>query len=270
MAFVVFGFTAVVTADGDGLEPNFANRMLTPYLGSHFAPRLVPTRHHFPLKVVMINDGLYFSEHSYEIVKEACQAWTEATKNVPQGGVTLTCEAASEAKGADVIIRFGTLKQTNGYEGFTSEFGPYALIQLSTKDRFGDNVSDFKLRRVAMHEFGHALGIWGHSPNASDIMSLDEKTSSVSVADVNTLLLAYSSESNSERRYEPWIDPCTRYRCWREFWDLACSSMTNSLKFSMVSIPTSFSLSMTRMGDGSACGNISKANSRGASRLVYL
>jgi predicted Zn-dependent protease len=183
----------LVAAD-DTFEPNYANHMLTPYQGSGIAPKLVAFRHHFPLKVVVLEDGVFFNERYFERVKEACLAWTNATKNVRQGGVTLTCIAAEDPTGADVVFKFGTTQESFGFEGFTSEFGTWALIRLSARDTTNQPVSEARLRRVAMHEFGHALGIWGHSPNPKDIMSLDDRTTEVSTADVNTLLIAYANE----------------------------------------------------------------------------
>jgi len=188
----------------DLFKPNYADVMLTPYGGTNVAPRLVASRSRFPLRVIVINDGA-FSARYFDAVKQACSAWTEATKNVSQGGVTLTCENGLDPLGADVVIRFGTLSQTNGYEGLTQEFGQWALIRLAVFDASGVPVSLAKLKRVAMHEFGHALGIWGHSPNPKDIMSLDEHASSITDADVNTLLLAYSQDGSK-------VSPCATKR----------------------------------------------------------
>ncbi|MEB3310118.1 MAG: matrixin family metalloprotease [Snowella sp.] len=43
------------------------------------------------------------------------------------------------------------------------------------------------------HELGHALGIWGHSPDENDIMfySQTKKTSPISKRDINTLIKLY-------------------------------------------------------------------------------
>ncbi|MDR3690276.1 MAG: hypothetical protein P4L46_12920 [Fimbriimonas sp.] len=187
----VMAATLIAAQDG-AYEPNYAKIMLTPYKGSNVAPRLAAARHRFPLKVIVLEDGVYFNAHYFEIVKSACDAWTKATKNVAQGGVTLACTSSNDPKNADVIFRFGTMRDSFGFDGFTSEQGSFALIRLAVRDDGNLPVAPDRLKRIAMHEFGHALGIWGHSPNPNDIMSLDEDTRSISTADVNTLLIAYS------------------------------------------------------------------------------
>jgi len=173
-------------------EPNYADRMLTPVIGSHIAPKLVAMRHSFPLHVVVLDDGSYSTDEYFGAIKEACEAWTKATKDIAAGGVTLTCNRSGDATGADIVFRLGTMQMAGGFSGFTDEYGAWALVRLAVFDEAGRPISARRLKRVAMHEFGHALGIWGHSPDANDVMSLDDNTAKPSVADVNTLLLAYS------------------------------------------------------------------------------
>jgi predicted Zn-dependent protease len=49
------------------------------------------------------------------------------------------------------------------------------------------------VRSAVRHEFGHALGIWGHSPNPEDVMFAAQvaQPGSVSARDLNTLMRVY-------------------------------------------------------------------------------
>lgn len=182
----------------DDLQPNYANRMISPVDGVDITPKLKAARSRFPMKVVILNN-FYLNDHYYAAVKEACFAWVQATKNLPSGGLTLTFEDTDNARGADIIIRLCNRDQIGGFAGFTDEYGRYAVVQLAATEVNELPVSDKKLKRVAMHEFGHALGIWGHSSDPNDIMSLNEETTRPSTADVNTLRLAYASRNDSSK-----------------------------------------------------------------------
>lgn len=182
----------------DDLQPNYATRMTSPVDGVDIAPKLRASRSRFPMKVVILNN-FYLNDHYYAAVKEACFAWVQATKNLPAGGLTLSFEDRDDARGADVVIRLCNRDQIGGFSGFTDEYGPYAVIQLAANEVNELPVSDKKLKRVAMHEFGHALGIWGHSSDPNDIMSLNDETTKPSPADINTLRLAYASRTDSSK-----------------------------------------------------------------------
>jgi predicted Zn-dependent protease len=57
----------------------------------------------------------------------------------------------------------------------------------------GDRV----MKAAARHELGHALGIWGHSPNPNDALyfSATSDSPSISVKDVNTLKRIYQQKT---------------------------------------------------------------------------
>ena len=76
--------SAVSTNDDDALKPNYVSSMLSPVEGSSVKPRLCAARAKFPLRVVVLN-SFYFSDAYYSAIKQACEAWSEATKNVPGG-----------------------------------------------------------------------------------------------------------------------------------------------------------------------------------------
>jgi len=73
--------------------------------------------------------------------------------------------------------------------------------QGSERERFGHRFvirvsptqSGTFVRSAVRHEFGHALGIWGHSPNPDDVMFAAQvaEPGHVSARDINTLLRVY-------------------------------------------------------------------------------
>lgn len=182
-----------VSAQDKQCVPNYADRMLSPVDGSIIVPSLHASRKRFPMRVVVMN-SFYFNDPYYAAVKDACTAWATATKSLAGGGVTMSCRDADDPRGADVVIMLCSRDAIGGFDGYTDEYGPFAVIRLAVFDRDNRAVIPKMLKRIAMHEFGHALGIWGHSPDPKDVMSESPDASSVSVADVNTLRLAYARQ----------------------------------------------------------------------------
>ena len=74
-----------------------------------------------------------------------------------------------------------------------------AEIILLDKDKKGAPLSKDNMYRLALHEIGHSLGIVGHSPNFSDVMSLRDirDESKITARDVNTLKLIYSNSPDN-------------------------------------------------------------------------
>lgn len=191
-------FVSPLAARADDFQPNYANRMLSPVEGSSIAPSICAARLRFPLRVVVVNN-FYYNDPYFIAIKDACEAWSKATSKLPGGGLSLSCENRDDPNGADVVIYLCSRTATRGFDGFTDEFGAFALTRISVTDDDGNRLTAKAVKRIAMHEFGHALGIWGHSPDPSDIMSANPTDAHVSIADVNTLCLAYSGKYPS-----PW------------------------------------------------------------------
>jgi predicted Zn-dependent protease len=78
---------------------------------------------------------------------------------------------------------------------------PRVTVYLLRPSYYPPDVPESTLQRVALHEFGHALGLWGHSSTPGDAMfELDKltktplpKTPIVSQRDINTLRRVYEA-----------------------------------------------------------------------------
>ena len=54
-------------------------------------------------------------------------------------------------------------------------------------------LSQEEMRTVCLHEFGHAIGLWGHSPNADDVCHAMATVQHPTQRDINTLLKVYNT-----------------------------------------------------------------------------
>jgi predicted Zn-dependent protease len=136
-------------------------------------------------------------------------------------------ELVAEPKGADIRIGWdeSMLEERHAgeesdwvqfrYEGGRLQGRRYAVITVDLSRRWSKD----EMRAVIAHEFGHALGIKGHSPNKGDIMfwQVQERTYRVGVSgiplpafwrslvkqpsqrDINTLIRLYNSAGSSQR-----------------------------------------------------------------------
>lgn len=91
-------------------------------------------------------------------------------------------------------IRGYTAKRSFPYKavmsGAQADFKP-VLIQLRTTEANGVPMPYQKMRAAAAHEFGHALGIEGHSTNPNDLMSLYYGHGQLSASDKTTIRYLY-------------------------------------------------------------------------------
>lgn len=178
--------------------PNYANRMVSPIENEGVEPKLVAVRTRFPIRVTILDHPEYRDPSLDMLVREACRKWAAAMKNAPERKFTFIIDRRSNPQNADVIIQFGTARDFEGFIGFTAEYEGWAEVRLALEDSKGNPIARNRVARIATHEMGHALGIWAHSPDAKDIMSLNPDTREISPADVNTLRLAYHP-SNKNR-----------------------------------------------------------------------
>ncbi len=78
-----------------------------------------------------------------------------------------------------------------------TETGFRIEVILSLRQRAGKLLSHEEMRTVCLHEFGHAIGLWGHSPSKEDVMFFATSgTVYPTERDKNTLLKVYACEFN--------------------------------------------------------------------------
>jgi hypothetical protein len=102
---------------------------------------------------------------------------------------------------ADAIHVYGGAPECEGGTSFDLPPGSTQLqvpVRIFINPRF-DPASpgvDQCLALTATHELGHALGIFAHSPNATDIMYFDPAVSELSSSDRSTAELAYHTAAD--------------------------------------------------------------------------
>jgi hypothetical protein len=74
--------------------------------------------------------------------------------------------------------------------GGKANFQPVVIV-LRTTDNQGQSMPLGKMKAAASHEFGHALGIEGHSTNNQDLMSIYYGRGTISQNDADTLRYLY-------------------------------------------------------------------------------
>ena len=144
----------------------------------------------FPLRVFFKRDSNYSAARQALAVK-GFNRWVAAT-----GNDGFTYNLVSSAAAANITVNFydfrGGAGDTLGSTlvSFYDESDTIEKADISigiTKDNTNDLLT-------ATHEMGHALGIYGHSPNRSDLMFFEGNEADggvITPLDLNTVLTAY-------------------------------------------------------------------------------
>lgn len=154
------------------LQPNYSAR-----LDHHLMWRYLPVRVYF------LHDKNYSAELE-QIARDGFDHWTKATSGFVKYAVTQVWQRA------DIFVRFDP--DLNG--GLTkTHFRKGILFRADMTVGVARDVDD-DILCTAAHEFGHALGIDGHSDERSDLMfpvHVMGRGFRVTERDVNTLAISY-------------------------------------------------------------------------------
>ena len=165
----------------------------------HWLPQKLPLR-------VYISSGYGvpgYRNNYPNLVTEAFDEWVAASNN------KLSWVQVNSAAQADVTVGFTANLQVhgNGAEAGRTESltrvnratgrGVLEKAKVSILTRLGNrNLSEVEVRRIALHEVGHAFGLQGHSPNPTDIMyyaTTERQPTFLTARDKNTIQRLYAS-----------------------------------------------------------------------------
>ena len=87
------------------------------------------------------------------------------------------------------------------YKGYKTDVSS-AEVKINTKVTEGmdKDTAKAKIKQIAMHQFGHALGIYGHSSNPQDIMYSDFSVNQLSDPDIKTINYIYKDLDKDKKK----------------------------------------------------------------------
>ncbi len=151
----------------------------------------------FPVTIYFVRDANY-SDYYRTLALQGFDQWVEAA-----GGVVRYRELSS-AEGAQIRVVFKP-DTRNGLTTYT--YYPSSGRLISAKVEIGVRGNNpIDIRSVAAHEFGHAIGIGGHSQNPDDMMYTSFVTNvplQITPSDLNTVKTAYCNYFIGRTRVAP-------------------------------------------------------------------
>lgn len=187
--------TPVGRGDGDNCSVSY-----TPNYASSVTLLHWPS---FPLRVYFKRDG-EFTAARRALVLQGFDKWVAATGN------GATYKVVSREADSNVTVNFYTFTGGPGdtlgvtYISYYDDDNTIDSADISLGFT-GNNRNDIL---TAAHEYGHAIGIYGHSPSNEDLMYFegnDAKCGCITPSDLNTVLTAYCNNfpRNANARTAP-------------------------------------------------------------------
>lgn len=183
--------------DVDEYSVSFVDSTTRDKHDNDYANALVNTLHwgHFPIRIGFTNAMSSDRQKLDEIAERGFDQWVRAT----QGEVKY--EVVSNPSRADLTITYEVVSSRPltggklGTTGFNYDPNKRQLRHADMHLNVWEGMTRRDLTRfenTAAHEFGHALGINGHSPDPDDLMYYTSSHSDgVTARDLNTLRQAY-------------------------------------------------------------------------------
>lgn len=152
---------------------------------------------HFPLHVYFTPGELATKEHM-DAVQAGMDQWAHATKNF------VSYQVVTKPAQAEVLVTFlphDSVPDQGGSCGHTTITFLTLTLKSASMSLATTGVAPLDLQAAAAHEFGHALGIDGHSDDPEDLMyavvchspdgDLPLPAHTVTARDLNTLRICY-------------------------------------------------------------------------------
>ncbi len=149
-----------------------------------------------------ISSGIEVPQEYYHAVRNAFLEWQTATNG------ELAFKEVNNERSAKINVNFTNLisDRYGNNQNITAVATPSVsnetLVKTEIKIKQTDNNGNYydgnKIGKIALHEIGHALGLWGHSADENDIMhysgdsyDLINPDKQITQRDLNTLMLVY-------------------------------------------------------------------------------
>ncbi len=150
-----------------------------------------------PITVAVVEGGVdEYSPRMAEFVRSALNVW-EALR------LGIRFEQSSDTASSDIVVRWIDHFDSDRAGQTDALFGNdggifHARVTLAAKTRRGERIPDEGQYAVALHEFGHAIGL-PHSFDPNDVMFPTTRTAALSARDRASASLLYGLQPGSVR-----------------------------------------------------------------------